>query len=110
MPVIKPAKFALLLTLSTISIAQTSTEPNSPKKSSTPPTSASASTTPALSTADKLAITDCERRKQEARKEFDAATQDELQIEREFEQSHPGWKVNPATFAVESVPKPEPKK
>ena len=101
MPVMKPAKFVLLLTLSTISIAQTPTEPNSPKKSSTPP--ASASTTPALSTADKLALTDCERRKQDARSQFEKAQSDELQIEREFEQSHPGFRVNPATFAIEPI-------
>jgi hypothetical protein len=61
------------------------------------------STDPALSTADKIAIGQCEKAKQDAQKMFNDAMQQELSVLREWEAGHPGWRVNPMTFVVEKV-------
>lgn len=60
--------------------------------------------TPTLSTADKTAIQDAERQKQEAQLSFQKAQELELQVLREWESAHPGFKVNPQTFTVEPKP------
>ena len=56
---------------------------------------------PTLSTADKVALAALETRKQAAQKEFTDASQQELAILREWQSSHPGFIVNPTTFAIE---------
>lgn len=58
---------------------------------------------PQLSTADRTALSAMEVKKQEAQKTFNDAQQVELSILKEFEVSHPGFMVNPQTFAVEKV-------
>lgn len=54
-----------------------------------------------LSTSDKIAIQACEQRKQEAQKAFQEAQQQETNIIREWITAHPGFKINPQTFAIE---------
>lgn len=56
---------------------------------------------PTLSTADKVALESLEQKKQAAQKDYMAAYQTELQIEREFSADHPGWHLDAQTFSVE---------
>jgi cellobiose-specific phosphotransferase system component IIA len=62
---------------------------------------------PSLSTADKAALADAEKAKQAAQKQFQDAQEFELQVMREWGAAHPGWHVNPQTFAVEADKKVE---
>ena len=60
---------------------------------------------PQLSTSDKVAIQTLEKAKQDAAKQWQDAQQQELVIEREWMAAHPGWKIDPQTFAVSSETK-----
>jgi hypothetical protein len=75
-----------------VSVAQTAPTPPAP---------------PTLSTADRTAIGAEQLRQQEAQKEYGEASQIILAIEREWGAAHPGWRIDPQTFAVEADPKPE---
>jgi hypothetical protein len=61
---------------------------------------------PTLSTADRVAISSLEKTKQDAAKTWQDAQQQELAIEREWVTAHPGWTIDPQTFAVVAEPKP----
>ena len=63
---------------------------------------------PILSTADKVAIQTFEKSKSDAQKMFNEAQQGELSVLREWAVAHPGWTVNPQTFAVEAEKKATP--
>ena len=63
-------------------------------------------TPPQLSTADKVAIQDFEKAKQDARKQFEDAQQGELTVLREWGTAHPGWHIDQTTFAITADPKP----
>lgn len=65
---------------------------------------------PPLSTADRVAIQTFEKAKQDAQKTFNDAQQAENAVLKEWQSAHPGYHVNPQTFAVEADPKPEPPK
>ena len=70
-----------------------------------------ASPAPQLSTAEKIAIQQCERAKSDAQKAFTEAQQQELMIEREWGAAHPGFHINTQSFAVEKdSPVPVPPK
>ena len=62
---------------------------------------------PSLSTADRVAIQTLEKAKQDAQKGYTDAQQSEVEIFREWQAAHPGYHINPQTFAVEADPKPE---
>jgi hypothetical protein len=62
---------------------------------------------PSLSTADRVAINTLEKAKQDAGKEYTDAQQSEDSIFHEFAAAHPGYHINPKTFAVEADPKTE---
>jgi hypothetical protein len=63
---------------------------------------------PVLSTADRVAIQTFEKSKQDAQKMFNDAQQGEISVLREWQVAHPGWTVNPQTFAVEAEKKATP--
>ena len=62
---------------------------------------------PQLSTADKVAIQSLEKVKQDAQQTFNSAQQSEITVLREWETAHPGWNINPQTFAITAEPKKE---
>jgi hypothetical protein len=64
---------------------------------------------PTLSTSDKIAISALEEHKQAAQKTFIEAQQQESAILRESEAAHPGYQLNPQSFAVQPIAKPAPK-
>lgn len=59
-------------------------------------------TVPQLSIAERLAIQSCEKDKAEAQKLWQQAIEQERQIMSEFNIAHPGYHLNPQTFAVEA--------
>jgi hypothetical protein len=59
-----------------------------------------------MSTADRVAIQKFEKDKQDANKLFNDAQQGELSVLREWQESHPGWHINPQTFVIEPDPTP----
>jgi len=65
--------------------------------------------TPQFSTADKIAIQALEKTKLDAGAAYQDAQQKELAIFGEFTKLHPGFHVDPQTFAVAADPKPEKK-
>lgn len=67
-----------------------------------------AQVTPQLDTADKVAISSLEQVKQDAQKKYIEAAQQEASILREWEAAHPGYKLNPQTFAIEAETKLKP--
>ena len=85
--------FVICLALGSMAVAQT--KPPSPTPA-----------LPTLSTADKVALESLEQKKQAAQKDYMAAYQTELQIEREFSDEHPGWHLDARTFSVEKDPAP----
>lgn len=65
-----------------------------------------AQSAPQLSTADKVAIQSLEKVKGEARKQFEDAQREETTVLQEWSATHPGWAINPQTFAVEKAKEP----
>ncbi len=63
---------------------------------------------PALSTSDKVAVTSLEQAKQKAQQDYAAAQQTEDAILQEWAKAHPGYHINPQSFAVEAEPKAAP--
>lgn len=61
-------------------------------------------TTPTLAISQQVAISAIEGKKQELQKAFEQLMTQESQIEAEFSNQHPGFHVNPQTFAVEADP------
>lgn len=61
---------------------------------------------PQLGIADEVAISSLEQVKQDAQKKYVEASQQEASILREWEAAHPGYTLNPQTFAVEAETKP----
>lgn len=76
-----------------------------PQATTTPPVVAAPA--PQLSTADQVALTGLENKKSDAQKAFQDANLVELQILREWMDTHPGWVVNQATFKIEPAPAPK---
>lgn len=62
---------------------------------------------PTLSTSDRVAIAALEKAKADARKQYDDAMQSEQAVLNEWLAAHPGYHLNPQTFAVEADPKPK---
>lgn len=56
---------------------------------------------PQLSTSDRIALQSLEKTKQDAQKQWQEAFQQEQTIISEFSASHPGYRLNSQTFAVE---------
>lgn len=56
---------------------------------------------PHLSTAEKIALDSCEKQKQDAKTEYQQATQQEQTIMVEFSAEHPGYHLSGSNFAVE---------
>jgi hypothetical protein len=56
---------------------------------------------PTLSTADQIAIRDCEQKKKDAQTQFNEAQQAELAVEREWQAAHPGYHLT-ASFTIEA--------
>jgi len=66
---------------------------------------------PSLSTADRVAIQSIEKAKVDLQKQFQEIQQQELTILREWQTAHPGWRIDPQTFAISAEAKgPEVKK
>ena len=61
---------------------------------------------PQLSTSDRIAFKSTEDAKTAAQKQYSEAQQAENQMFTEFAAVHPGWRINPQTFAVEKVVEP----
>ena len=57
-----------------------------------------------LTTAERVALQSCEAAKQNLQKQWQDIVQQEQQILVEFHAAHPGYRVNPITFAVEADP------
>lgn len=58
---------------------------------------------PTLSTSDKIAIQTTEQAKKKAEDEYKNSDAAEQQIMKEWSNSHPGFRLNPRTFAIEST-------
>lgn len=65
---------------------------------------------PQRSVAESVAIQALEKQKQDAQQQFTQAAQAEQTIVQQFAASHPGYQLNPGTFAVEKVIPADPKK
>jgi hypothetical protein len=59
---------------------------------------------PQLGMAERVALQGCEKTKQDLQKQWQEITQQEQVILAEFNATHPGYHVNPVTFAVEADP------
>jgi hypothetical protein len=54
-----------------------------------------------LNTAERVALQNCEKTKQDIQKQWQEIVQQEQAIIAEFETAHPGYHINQQTFAVE---------
>lgn len=55
---------------------------------------------PHLGTADRIALQSCEKAKADAQKQWQDAQQQELAVLREWQEAHPGFRIDAQTFAI----------
>jgi hypothetical protein len=86
--------FMLLVFLGIMLLAAFAQQPPAPVPAPNP--------VPQLSTADRIALQNCQQMKQSAQKQWQDAGQQEQAVLSEFAAGHPGFHINPTTFIVEA--------